>query len=467
MTVEAWSPTPEYTISGTGPYAITHPYGAGAIKAGVRLDTGLLVLNTNEYSVSPEADEVEGNLTLSAGIAATHAGRKLVIDRVTPDEQGWLAVLGEREAGLAAQLDRIVQAQQELRASIAGAARIRGNLDAFDWTDGTVPIRDGVRVKAGPTADQIAGAQGYAEEAEQSKLAAAASAAEALAKQNSMLRWRGAWATATTYAPSDIVFSGGSAYICVIAHTSGVFATDLAATRWAMFAQQGAAGAGTGDMLKTENLSGLANYPLARANLGLGGMAAKANVSFSDLVAAAVRLAAEGLASPSDAELATAAWVAAYVAENPKRQQIAAWDWSTNVASFSLTGLAGWDDIQIYVENLLDTASAMRLRVSFDNGATIQTTGYLGGTNDAVGANDYTDGLAISRVVTAALSGSILLEGMSSAPKCMMSSRLAALGSTRVPMATALAPAGAVNAIRFAGNTITSGKVRVYGLRRA
>ncbi len=36
---------------------------------------------------------------------------------------------------------------------------------------------------------------------------------------------------------------------------------------------RGASGAGTGDMLKTENLSGLANYTTARSNLGLGSAA--------------------------------------------------------------------------------------------------------------------------------------------------------------------------------------------------
>ena len=54
MTVEAWTRTPEYTISGTGPYAITHPYSEGAIRAQVRLDTGLLTLNSSQFSVTPD-----------------------------------------------------------------------------------------------------------------------------------------------------------------------------------------------------------------------------------------------------------------------------------------------------------------------------------------------------------------------------------------------------------------------------
>lgn len=46
---------------------------------------------------------------------------------------------------------------------------------------------------------------------------------------------RGAWATATSYALKDVVTSGGTAYICIVAHTSGAtFAGDLA-TKWRVF----------------------------------------------------------------------------------------------------------------------------------------------------------------------------------------------------------------------------------------
>lgn len=46
---------------------------------------------------------------------------------------------------------------------------------------------------------------------------------------------RGAWLTATAYALRDVVTQSGIAYICVVAHTSGTFATDLAAVRWAVY----------------------------------------------------------------------------------------------------------------------------------------------------------------------------------------------------------------------------------------
>jgi hypothetical protein len=43
---------------------------------------------------------------------------------------------------------------------------------------------------------------------------------------------RTAWLTATAYVVNDMVTNGGSAYRCIEAHTSGVFATDLAALKW-------------------------------------------------------------------------------------------------------------------------------------------------------------------------------------------------------------------------------------------
>lgn len=304
MSVEAWSITPPYTISGTGPYAISHPYVEGAIRAYVRLDTGLLALSGAEFAVSPVESDTTGNLTLSPTVATTYAGLPLIIDRVTPDEQGWLAVLGEREAGLAAQLDRMVQATQELRARGAGALRIRGELEAFDWTEGTVPILEGGKVKSGPTADAIANAQLRAIEALNAAAAAAQSAAAALAKENSMLAARGTWVTATSYKPSDIVRQGNAQYRCLVAHTSGVFASDLGAARWEVWLQDGAPGPGTGDMRNDENLSGLTNKPLAVTTLGFtaaGFAIGKATASTSHVagsdaqgsgaIAAGVRLA--------------------------------------------------------------------------------------------------------------------------------------------------------------------------------
>ena len=49
------------------------------------------------------------------------------------------------------------------------------------------------------------------------------------------VRTRGDWSTATAYAINDIVVYGGNTYIVLIGHTSGTFATDLAAGKWQKF----------------------------------------------------------------------------------------------------------------------------------------------------------------------------------------------------------------------------------------
>ncbi|MCX6822117.1 MAG: hypothetical protein NTW30_05055, partial [Candidatus Aenigmarchaeota archaeon] len=46
---------------------------------------------------------------------------------------------------------------------------------------------------------------------------------------------RGEWLTSTLYSINDIVTSANIAYITIEPHTSGVFATDLAASKWVIF----------------------------------------------------------------------------------------------------------------------------------------------------------------------------------------------------------------------------------------
>ena len=54
--------------------------------------------------------------------------------------------------------------------------------------------------------------------------------------------WRGAWVTSTSYSLNDTISYNGNGYICISAHTSGTWATDLAYPRWQVFVQQGATG---------------------------------------------------------------------------------------------------------------------------------------------------------------------------------------------------------------------------------
>lgn len=67
---------------------------------------------------------------------------------------------------------------------------------------------------------------------------------------------KGDWVTSTAYVVGDIVEESSIAYICVVAHTSGTFATDLAAVKWmAISSASSAAGisfSATGNIVATD-----------------------------------------------------------------------------------------------------------------------------------------------------------------------------------------------------------------------
>lgn len=79
-------------------------------------------------------------------------------------------------------------------------------------------------------------------------------------------QWESAWVTATFYAVDDITREDGSAYICLEPHTSGTFATDLAAGKWELFVEKGGTGAtgATGGGLK-----GIACRVVATTNVAI------------------------------------------------------------------------------------------------------------------------------------------------------------------------------------------------------
>lgn len=103
---------------------------------------------------------------------------------------------------------------------------------------------------------------------------------------------RGDWVTATVYALKDVATQGGVTYICAIEHTSGTFATDLAADKWVALnsgttiAAANVTSTPSGDVIATNvdaAIAELASEKLAKAQ-NLADLASRAT-AFANLVA--------------------------------------------------------------------------------------------------------------------------------------------------------------------------------------
>ena len=75
------------------------------------------------------------------------------------------------------------------------------------------------------------------------------------------------WATSIAYTTRSTAFQGFGFYLCTVAHTSGVFATDLAAGRWLLLANLTPP---AGALIASSNLLDLPDKTASRANLLLG-----------------------------------------------------------------------------------------------------------------------------------------------------------------------------------------------------
>jgi hypothetical protein len=74
---------------------------------------------------------------------------------------------------------------------------------------------------------------------------------------------RGNWLTATVYAVNDLVPQSNNLYVCIVAHTPGTFASDLAASKWPLIDGDRGAPAPT-TCLRESTISRAALWPSRR-----------------------------------------------------------------------------------------------------------------------------------------------------------------------------------------------------------
>lgn len=118
---------------------------------------------------------------------------------------------------------------------------------------------------------------------------------------------KGDWATSTAYIASDVVTHGGVTYTCTTAHTSGTFATDLAADKWLPFS--GSAAGTTYD----NSTSGLTATDVQAAIDEIQGSAAKIDYdpAVSGLAATTVKAALDEIDGNVDTNTAAIAALSA------------------------------------------------------------------------------------------------------------------------------------------------------------
>lgn len=188
---------------------------------------------------------------------------------------------------------------------------------------------------------------------------------------------KGAWLTATAYVVGNIVTNGTGTYVGVTAHTSGVFATDLAAGKWIKIFDSGGVTPADGSVTTAKILDGAVTSP-------------KLNISSLD-ISGSLR-AATGLAAGTEtagtyaigAKLA-AGNVIGSVARTTRAQGDVGFyiGGGTSGSIWAIDQLAGTDDLTIYSSLSAKTIVTMFDTGRSDWGYTLRVTGALAPTTGA------------------------------------------------------------------------------------
>jgi hypothetical protein len=235
-----------------------------AVAAGVAAAADVVLTNADVVLTGADADAtaadriaVAADLVLTdADTTATSADRVAVAADLVQTNLDQIATAADRVATTQDALDTAADVV------LTNADVVTTNADAATTTQDALDTAADVVLTS---ADVVSTAADLAATAQDVIDSAANAAAAIVAK----MEWQGAWTTSTAYALNDVIEEAGSSYICIVAHTSGTFATDLTAVKWELVAQAGADGTGTGDLVSTNNLSDLANAATARTNLGV------------------------------------------------------------------------------------------------------------------------------------------------------------------------------------------------------